>query len=426
MVGINDIVITGIGCVTPLGIGEAAFRQALLEGQCAIRPYVTLSDSAQTTYYAAQLTDFDGKQYVTPRKALKVMGREVQIAFSAAHLAWQNAGLADFTPASDRVGVVYGTEVTPGDVHELVPAIGACVDSAGMNFSKWGGGFAKHIYPLWMLKYLPNMAACHVGIAIDARGPNNSLAMEEASGLLALGEAAQIIRRGDADLMVVGACGSRVTPTRMMYRAPDVYDQHPLNPTHQEAGPRSRPFDLHRHGIVPAEGAATFVLERRSHAVKRGAKILGQLAGHSSRYGRPTRNYNGSRQALASAASDSLQQAGITAAELSHVSAQGFSELYSDIEEAAAIANIAPSVPVTAFSSYFGTAGAACGLLELAASILTTRAGYTLPTLGYSQPDPNCPIHVCQAKQGATSEYILKMSYTLQGQAAAVVVQCMS
>jgi 3-oxoacyl-[acyl-carrier-protein] synthase II len=425
MVGLNDIVITGIGCVTPLGIGSAAFRQALMSEKCAIRPFITLSDSAQTTYYAAELTDFDGKQYVTPRKALKVMGREVQIAYSAAHLAWQDAGLADFTPAAERVGVVYGTEMTPGDIQDLSPAIIACADPEGMNFATWGGIFAKHIYPLWMLKYLPNMAACHVGIAINARGPSNSLAMEEASGLLALGEAAQIIRRGDADLMVVGACGVRVTPTRMMYRDSRVYDQHPLDQS-PDSGPRSRPFDLHRHGIIPAEGAATFIIERRSHAVNRGAKILGVLAGHSSRFGRPTRRNNGSRQALASAASDSLQQAGIAADELSHVSAQGFSELFSDIEEAAAIAAVAPKTPVTAFSSYFGTAGAASGLMELAASILTTRAGYTLPTLGYAQPDPNCPIHVCQQRQVAAAEHILKLSYTLQGQAAAVVVQCMS
>ena len=102
MVGLRDIVITGIGCVSPLGIGRQAFRRALLAEQCAIRPQIILSDSERTTYYAASVDDFDGKQYVTPRKALKVMGREIQMAYSAAHLAWQDAGLTDVSPDPQR------------------------------------------------------------------------------------------------------------------------------------------------------------------------------------------------------------------------------------------------------------------------------------------------------------------------------------
>ncbi len=423
MVGLNDIVITGIGCVTPLGIGCEDFRRRLLAGDCAIRPYATLSDDALTTFYAAGIDDFDGKLYVTPRKALKVMGREVQIAYSAAHLAWQDAGLTDFLPVPERMGVVYGTEMLPGDIADMRESIMACVTARRMDFSKWGGAFAKHIFPLWMLKYLPNMPSCHVGIAVDARGPNNSLAMEEASGLLALGEAASIIQRGAADLMIVGACGTRVTPTRMLYRAPGLYNQHPRSAATAD-GPHSIPFDARRRGIVPSEGAATFILESRSHAMQRGAKVLGVLVGTSSRYGRPTRPYCGSRDALVSAAEDCLQQADIQPDELSHISAQGYSAQQTDIEEASAIARVAPNVPVTAFSSYFGTAGAACGLLELAASILAVRAGKTLPTLGYAQPDPQCAIQVCTQAQRTDREHILKLSFTLQGQAAAVVVQC--
>ena len=429
MVGLNDIVITGIGCVTPLGIGIEAFRSALLNGQCAIRPYVTLSDVPKTTFYAAQIDDFDGKLYVTPRKALKVMGREVQIAFSSAHLAWQDAGLADFAPVPERVGVVYGTEMLPGDIADLQPSIVASVEQQRMDFSKWGSAFSNHIFPLWMLKYLPNMPACHVGIAVDARGPNNSLALEEASGLLALGEAASIIRRGAADLMIVGACGARTSPTRMIYRAPGVYDQHPANEAtndnYSSTGLRSIPFDVRRHGIVPSEGAVSMIIESRSHAMKRGAKILAVLLGHSSRYGRPTHRYGGSRRALHSAAQDCMRQADIAADSLAHVSAQGFSAHWTDIEEAAVIAQLAPDVPVTAFSSYFGTAGAASGLMELAASIVAVRAGKTLPTLGYSEPDPRCAIRVCTQTQPTQAEHLLKLSFTLQGQAAAVVVQCM-
>ena len=423
MVGVRDIVITGIGCVTPLGIGRQAFRQALLDEQCAIQPLISLTDSLHTTYPAALVSEFDGKQYVTPRKAIKMMGREVQMAYSAAHLAWQDAGLTDFSPAPDRIGVVYGTEMIPGEVAEVVPSVEACREEGEMNFSAWGRTFEKHIFPLWMLKYLPNMPACHVGIAIDARGPNNSIALEEASGLLALGEAADVISRGGADMMIVGACGSRVSPTRLIYRTAGVYNQHPYGDD-GAADAQAIPFDARRRGIVPSEGAVTLVIESRSHAVRRGAKILAVLAGHSSRYGRPTQHNRGSRQSLASAARDAMAQAGISAEQLAHVSAQGYSEKYLDIEEAAAIAEVAPDVPVTAFSSYFGTPGAACGLFELAASILAVHDGLTLPTLGYPQPDPACPIRVCRAREETSQEHILKLSFTYQGQAAAVVVQC--
>ena len=423
MVGVRDIVITGIGCVSPLGIGRQAFRSALLAGQCAIRQRISLSNAERTTYCAASVDDFDGKQYVTPRKALKVMGREVQMAYSAAHLAWQDAGLTEVTPIPDRLGAVYGTELIPGDLMDVLPCVQACSTTGEMDFSMWGRAFDKHIFPLWMLKYLPNMPACHVGIAVDARGPNNSIALEEASGLLALGEAADIIRRDAADMMIVGACGARVTPTRLMFRAPGVYDQHPYDAArvgHSRVGP----FDKGRRGIVPSEAAVALVIESRAHAVGRGADILAVLAGHSSRFGRPCQKYGGSRQALTSAALDAMAQANIKSSQLAHVSAQGFSQRQLDIEEAAAIAAVAGEVPVTAYSSYFGTAGAASGLLELASSILAVRDGLTLPTLGYTQPDPQCAIHVCRERQKTSQAHILKLSFTLQGQAAAVVVQC--
>lgn len=423
MVGLRDIVITGIGCVTPLGIGRQAFHQALLAEQCAIRQRISLNDSERTTYYTASIEGFDGKQYVTPRKALKVMGREVQIAYSAAHLAWQDAGLTDVSPAPDRIGAVYGTEIIPGDLMEVLPCVQACSTMGELDFGTWGKVFHKHIIPLWMLKYLPNMPACHVGIAVDARGPNNSIALEEASGLLALGEAADIIRRDGADMMIVGACGTRVSPTRLIYRVPGFYDQRPYAAAIAD-DLRAGPFDMRRRGIVPSEAAVALVIESRSHAVGRGAEILAVLAGQSSRFGRPSQHYGGSRQALASAARDAMDQAGITANQLAHVSAQGFSQRQLDIEEAAAIAEVAGDVPVTAYSSYFGSAGAASGLLELASSILAVRDGLTLPTLGYTQPDPECAIHVCRERQSTSQAHILKLSFTFQGQAAAVVVQC--
>lgn len=423
MAGLNDIVITGLGCVTPIGIGRAALRESLLAGHCGIRRAFTLNDKQRTTYYAASVEDFDAKQYVTPRKALKVMSREVQIAYAAAHLAWQDANLTgdDLHPA--RMGVIYGSEMIPGDHAELVGATRACVVDGQLQSRHWGQEFAKQIYPLWMLKNLPNMPACHVGIAIDAQGPNNTIAQEEVGGLLALIEAAMIIDRDHADLMVVGGVGSRVTPTRQAYRLAKLYNQHGFDAKLDQL-PQSRPFDIGRRGVVSAEGAGALVLERRSHAVRRHAKILACVKGFTSRCAKPTLHFGGSHRAIASAASFAIQAAGIQAADLNHVCAQGYSQSQLDIEEAQAIAAVAPNTPVSAFSSYLGTAGAASGILELSASLIAMQERLTLPTLGHTDTDPKCPIRVVQQTSATTTEHFLKLGFTSAGHAAAVVLEC--
>lgn len=420
MVGVNDIVITGIGCVTPIGIGRDAFWAGLHGGKCGIRRLHVTEDAKRTAFYGAPILDFDGKSHVTPRKALKVMSREVQLAYSSAQLAWEDAEVSGDSLDPERVGVVFGSEMIPGDHQDLTDAVQACSTQGMMDSSAWGPRFAKHIFPLWMLRNLPNMPACHVGIAIDARGPNNTIVQEEVGSLLALAEAASVIDRDQADMMVVGAVGSRLTPARMIYRAPGLYDEHPLD----EQIERCVPFDKRRRGIVSAEGAATLVLERRRHAVRRGAKIYGVLAASASRCGKPEKRWGGSAQAILGAATAVLERSRVSPEDLSHVSAQGYSHPQLDISEATAIAALAPSAPVSAFSSYFGTAGAASGLLELIASLLATRNGMVLPTLGFQHPDPLCPVNVCRSVQSTSADAFLKLNFTPFGHAAAVVVQC--
>ena len=150
MAGLDDIVVTGVGCVSPLGIGREAMRESLLEGRCAIRKLVSLNDEHATAYYGATVDDFNGKQFVKPRKAIKVMSREVQMAYTSAQLAWQDAGLeeGEHQLDADRMGVVYGSEILPCDVLELEAAVRACSSDGLMNHDKWGDEFAKHIYPL--------------------------------------------------------------------------------------------------------------------------------------------------------------------------------------------------------------------------------------------------------------------------------------
>ena len=424
MVGTNDIVITGLGCVSPIGIGREVFWDSLKSGQCGIRLVHCIEGAERREFYGGVIKDFEGKVYVTPRKALKVMNREVQTAYSAAHLAWQDAKLADVELDADRLGVICGSEMLPGEIQDLTGAIANCSIHGEMHHALWGQQFNRDIFPLWMLKNLPNMPACHVGIAINARGPNNTIVEEENSGLQALIEAAMIIDRDQADVMVVGAVGGRVAPTRLIFRQVPIYRQRNAPADTPQGEGLCIPFDLRRCGVIPAEGAAAIVLERRSHAVRRGAKIYGQVTGFANRFAKPTELHAGSRISIGNAVKSALNMSEIHARELGMVAAQGYSAPQLDIEESQAIASVCGDVPVTAFSSYFGTAGAGCGLLELVAGVLATSNGLTLPTLGYAQPDPDCPVRVTTKTARITSDYMLKLSFTPYGHAAAVVVRC--
>ncbi|MCA9180274.1 MAG: hypothetical protein KDA51_02455, partial [Planctomycetales bacterium] len=224
------------------------------------------------------------------------------------------------------------------------------------------------------------------------------------------------------DLMIAGAVSSRVAPTRLIYRPRDLYDHHPLDSSENE--PRCVPFDARRRGILASEGSAAIVLERRRHAVRRGAPILATVLAAASRCAEPSRPYGGSRQSIAAAASAALDEAAVDVADLAHISAQGFSETYLDIEEAAAITKFGPTCPVTAFSSYFGTAGSACGMLELVASILSVHGRVSLPTLGYQVHDPDCDIRITTQQRATSQDHFLKLSFTPMGHAAAVVIRC--
>ncbi|MEM8732829.1 MAG: beta-ketoacyl synthase N-terminal-like domain-containing protein [Planctomycetota bacterium] len=422
MVGLDDIVITGVGCVSSIGIGRAALQSALLQGESGIRPHLSLNDDVKTTYLSAPVLDFDGKKFVTPRKAIKVMSREVQMAYSAARLAWEDAGIENGMVAPERMGVIYGSEIIPGDHAELAGAVKASRYNDRFQASRWGEVFGKEVFPLWMLRNLPNMPACHVGIAIDARGPNNTIAQEEVSGLLALSESIAIIERGAADMMVVGGVGNRVTPPRMSFRVQRLYHQQPEDEVSDQGCP---PFSSQSRGIVGAEGSAAIVIERRSHAVKRGATVLGTVLACTSRCGTPSKSYAGSKEAIASAAAAVLSQAAVDVSDLNHVCSQGFAEANLDQTEAMAIADVVgDQVPITAVSSYLGTAGAACGMMELVGSLLTLNAGRSLPIHGWREPPQGYAVQVLKdSAQASTASCFLKTSQTPFGHAAAAVVR---
>jgi 3-oxoacyl-[acyl-carrier-protein] synthase II len=285
-------------------------------------------------------------------------------------------------------------------------------------FDLWGKQSMTQLYPLWMLKYLPNMVACHIGIAQDAQGPNNTITLGEASSLLAVMEGASIIERGAADVMIVGGAGSRLNLTPMLYRGD-------LNLSHRADDPAaaSRPFDRLRDGMVNGEGSGAFVLESREFAQRRGARPLARILGFGRSYevlgnGRAPTGH-GVRNSIVAA----LRSSGRQPVDIGHVNAHGISTVAGDRLEAQAIRATLGEVPVTAPKSFFGNLGAGGGAVEMAASVLGLQTGEVPRTLNYEEPDPDCPIAVVHGQSLMTEQRVaLILNQSGTGQTAALVV----
>ena len=264
----QEIVVTGVGVACPIGIGYEAVVDALVHGTSGVRPLRVFDSPEFPVRIGAEVVDFDPKKHVSARKSLKVMSRSIQLAFSSAEAAVRQAGLATAGVDPERYGVVFGADMMQVDPNELVDAFRPCVTEGRFDYARWDERAMGEMFPLWMLKYLPNMPACHVAIAQDARGPNNTIVLSEASSLLAIAEGMRVIQRGAADVMIVGGTGSRIHPMTWAFR-----DNIQLcSPRTEKPEQVSRPFDAARDGMVYGEGAAALVLETRAAAEARARK----------------------------------------------------------------------------------------------------------------------------------------------------------
>ena len=216
-----EIVITGLGVVSPIGIEKTPFWNSLVEGKSGVRQITAHDASAMAVQIGAEVLDFNPKAYVKPRKSLKVMCREVQTGFSAGAMAMTDGGLEAGTVDPDRLGVVFGSEMFYADPKTLRNAFVASNQEGDDDFEigNWASKGMAKLNPLWMLMYLPNMVACHLGIAYDGRGPNNTITVGDASGLLAIIEAAEVLQRGHADCMLAGGVGTRLNLTSILHRS---------------------------------------------------------------------------------------------------------------------------------------------------------------------------------------------------------------
>jgi 3-oxoacyl-[acyl-carrier-protein] synthase II len=316
-----------------------------------------------------------------------------------------------------------------GPPEEMEDTIRAClVDGGEFDASRFGAAAMKQIMPLWMLKYLPNMSACHVGIAFNARGPNNTVVMGDVSGANAMIEAVTYLQRGIADVLIVGAGGTRISTTRMNYRGdlpiPDVANPVALS---------SRPHDPMSQGVVGGEGAAAVVLESEEHAQQRGVAPIARITAYASRFvpadcmRRSIRSrqpndpgMRGSAQAIRLVIQACLADAGISPQELGLVVSHATGDPTMDAAERAAVLDTVPDVPMVATVAALGHTGAACGMIDLVTGALSLATGMAPPTL--NADSIRTDMNLLRSASGLSGRHVLCLAFNSEGNASAVVL----
>jgi 3-oxoacyl-[acyl-carrier-protein] synthase II len=427
------VVITGMGVVSPLGLALDDLWTGLVEGRSGVGPLeafpsggIPLHHAAQARAFTGDIADFgplDGERKKAIRKGCKVMCRESQMAVAAAQRAIHDCGAAADHHAPERFGCVFGSDYMLTLPEDFTAGVAKCRGADGsFDFSLWAVEGMPQLTPLWLLKYLPNMPASHIAIYNDLRGPSNSLTLREASGHLAAGEAVVTIQRGAADIMVVGATGTRVHPMKTVHAL-----QSEQVATGEDDPTRwSRPFDKQRRGMVLGEGAAVLILEALEHAEARAARIYGEIVGHAARTCTDASGVGRRRQAVASAMGRALELAALPADRLGHIHAHGASTMTGDREEAEAIRDVlgtaAGSTPTVAAKSHFGNLGGGSGLAECIGSILAMRRGELFPLLNFETPDDACAIRPARRGDPAGDVFI-STAVTPQGQSGSLVIR---
>ena len=416
-----EVVLTGVGVLSPIGIDVAAFWTAACEGRSGVS-LLNLDTDDSLKPMGSEVPDFRAKDFVKPRKNIKVMSRDIQLALVAAIHASTDAGLVTEgdarNVAADRMGVVFGSDLIGAEVDMTMDAYRAGIENGRFDFPKWGEAMDK-IFPLWMLKFLPNMPACHIAIAHEAHGPSNSLTLCRCSSLASIQEAARIIQRGDADVMIAGGCGNRVNQD-FQTRAKSYF----LAPRCDDPTSVPRPFDADRNGCVLGEGAGALVLERREFAEARGAKIYATIRGSAATCEPTLHATRPTGLAIRSAIRNALKNAGLQPSDIGHVNADGIASDHDDRIEAEAIRAELGDVPVTTLKGHFGDLGSGTGAVESIAAVLAVQNGLIPPTRNHRKTAVDCPINVVHGQPlETTSPFALKLNQSRMGRSFAMIFE---
>ncbi len=405
-------VITGVGVTTPLGSNVEAFWQNLLDGRSGIRRIQQFDASDMPCKIAGEIPDFEATDHI-PAKEARRMARSSQIALAAVQMAVADAGLEELMGEPERVGVSVGTGI--GGLDRAVEGARAYREQ-GLN----------KVNPFTIPAAIPNMSAFHVANRYGALGPSKSTVTACASGTQAVGEAAEMIRTGRADVVLTAGFEALIQDFVLAGFA-----AMRALPTHHNDDPEraSRPFDSDREGFVFSEGAAGLVIENLEKAQKRGAHIYAEVAGHASssdafHMAAPDPSGAGALRTMRWA----LEDAQLSPDEVDYINAHGTSTPANDAVETLAIKLLfgeqAYEIPISSTKSMIGHPMGASGAIEAVVSALAIDRGAIHPTINLEIPDPDCDLdYVPQEAREADVRVVLSNSFGLGGQNACLVLK---
>ena len=403
------VVVTGMGCLSPVGNNVKETWEAILAGKSGAGMITHFDASKHKTRFAAEVKGFDPVTLLSAREARK-MDRFTQFAVAVAMEALQHSGLKIDESNRDRIGVVIGTGIG---------GIGTLLDQAEVMRERGPERVSPFLVPMMISDSAPGMLAIRFG----ARGPNMALATACASGNNAIGEAMEMIRRGAADVMIAGASEAALVPVAMA----GMNVMTALSTRNEDPQTASRPFDKDRDGFLMGEGAGMLILESLEHAQSRGANILGEVSGYGTtddahHISAPAENGAGAAIAMKLA----LQNAKLETSDIDYINAHGTSTPLNDKSETAAIKTVfgelAYNIPVSSTKSMTGHLLGASGAIEAVFCILAIRDEILPPTINYHTHDPECDLdYVPNQPRKASPKHAMSNSFGFGGHNATLI-----
>lgn len=436
------VVITGLGVATPIGIGMEAFWEGLLNRQCGLKRISAFDPAGLPIQIGGELPPFQLGDFIPKgyRKSAKVMARDIMIAVVCAYQAVTDAKLVTKCiiergehpgpPNLDvtRFGANIGAGLICADLDELA---GALSTAAGwdrqFDLKKWGAEGMTNLTPLWLLKFLPNMLACHVTIVHDAQAPSNTITCGEASSHLAIGEAFRTVARGDADVCICGGAESKMNP---MAVARQILCGRTNSKDNNSPETASRPFAREQRGVVPAEGGGLVILEALEHAQVRRATIYAELVG----FGAASNIQSWSEPAsdgrpLELAMRKSISDAGISTSQIELAVPFGTGSPSYDSAEIAAWNRVfgdrLPGIGAMSLRGAVGVNGAGSGAIDFSAAVMALNRNTLPPSLNVSPADADSRFSFATSDpKDLRARHALCVAYAMAGgQSAALVIR---
>jgi len=428
-------VITGLGAISPLGLNVSDMWEGLCSGKSGIDKITVFDPAGFGCQLAGQAPEYKIQQYVPKsyRKAVKLMCRDIELAVIAAREALVNSKLTtkgidpeNININPQRMAINIGAGLISCDLVELANAAAVSITDGEFDIRKWGKHGIEQVPPLWLLKYLPNMLACHISIIHDIQGPSNSITCGEASAHLSISEASQIIARGGSDIALAGGAEAKVNPMDITRQC--LLKRATTENNHEPAS-ACRPFDADAKGSVFGEGAGMVILENLEHAQRRGAKIYAEVVGtgQSSNINPAYEHLEADGKGIQIAIEKALAQAQIKPDDLDLIIPHGTGIPDDDLAEAraieAALGSVATKKAVWPTKSMLSNTGAASGAIDVIATVCAMNENKIPAAKNCNEKTEGCNLNIIKESMKMKVSYALSCSYTFGGQTAAVVLK---